>query len=219
MSGETENQLSGWTVDTLRYAINQQLQDLREMLNERYATQVKAVDQAFLAQTTAMATAFTAADKAVQAALESAEKAVTKAENAAEKRFEAVNEFRGQLNDQALTFLARSEADVRLNALGEKIDAGVSRNAQGIIDLEQRSVGRYGEVTNRISEMDNRHLQLMNDMDKRLTSRLDLTAGQVAGKADQHAQGRMNTSLGLAAATFLAFCVSVGVAIFVAIHG
>jgi hypothetical protein len=34
---------------------------------------------------------------------------VIKAETAAEKRFEAVNEFRGQLRDQAATFLPRAE--------------------------------------------------------------------------------------------------------------
>jgi hypothetical protein len=53
----------------------------------------------------------------------SAEKAVTKAEAAAEKRFEAVNEFRGQLSDQASQFMPRSESNVRYSALADKVDA------------------------------------------------------------------------------------------------
>jgi len=49
-------------------ALHQQLQDLRDTLNERYATQVTVVDQALLTETTAIATAFAAADEAVQEA-------------------------------------------------------------------------------------------------------------------------------------------------------
>lgn len=44
--------------------------------------------------------------------------AVLKAEDASEKRFESVNEFRAQLNDQATTFVTRRE----LEAVSEKID-------------------------------------------------------------------------------------------------
>jgi hypothetical protein len=57
----------------------------------------------------------------VRDALQAAEKAVTKAEVAAERRFEAVNEFRGQLSDQASTFMPRSEADVRFGSLTKEI--------------------------------------------------------------------------------------------------
>lgn len=65
--------------------------------------------------------AIAAQDKAVQIAMIASEKAVVKAEIAAEKRFESVNEFRGQLADQAATFMPRAEAEQRLFALGEKI--------------------------------------------------------------------------------------------------
>lgn len=83
---------------SLREHLEQRLADLRVLLDERYATQTAAVDKAF-----------EAADVAVQAALKSAEKAVAKAETAADKRFDAVNEFRGQLADQAALFLTRTE--------------------------------------------------------------------------------------------------------------
>lgn len=111
MSGETESQVSGWTTDTLKYHFEQQFRDMRAMLDERYATQTKAVDAAFAA-----------AERAVQSALLSAEKAVTKAETASEKRLESVNEFRGQLADQATTFVRRDEVDLRITALTERLN-------------------------------------------------------------------------------------------------
>lgn len=118
---------SGWTVDTLREFLlervngehaltRQQIADLRALLQERYETQTKALDAAFVA-----------AEKAVQTALASAEKAVTKAETAAERRFESVNEFRQTLTDQASTFMPRAEAETRVDALAEKLDALATR--------------------------------------------------------------------------------------------
>lgn len=124
---------------------------LQLMLNERYATQTKALDAAFLAQQTAMRTALEAAEKAVQTALVSAEKAVGKAEVAAEKRFESVNEFRAQLNDQAATFPTRPEVEVRFASLTEKVDALAARqNISGAItqgsdatrDIQRVNIGQ-----------------------------------------------------------------------------
>jgi hypothetical protein len=160
MSGETEADISGWTVDTLHQhfqiqlveatkyfqslidgqnsAMTRRMDDQLRMLDERYATSVKALDAAFLAQQTAMRTALEAAEKAVATALTSAEKAVTKAEVAAEKRFEAVNEFRGQLSDQAATFLSRTEADVRIGALGEKVDQHAQLSSERISQIDRR---------------------------------------------------------------------------------
>lgn len=82
----------GWTVDTLATHIERQLDDMRSMLQERYATQTKAVDAAFLAQQTAMQTALAASEKAVQLALDAADRAAVKAEIAADKRFEVVTD-------------------------------------------------------------------------------------------------------------------------------
>lgn len=111
MSGETEQDVSGWTIDTLRASIQQEIRDLRGLLDERYATQTKALDAAFVA-----------AEKAVATALDSAEKAVAKAETAAERRFEAVNEFRGQLADQAATLMPRIEYEAKHHALERQVD-------------------------------------------------------------------------------------------------
>jgi len=126
MSGETENAVSGWTVDTLHAHIVQRFDDLVAMLDERYATQVKALDAAF-----------NAAERAVQAALLSAEKAVTKAEVAQEKRLEGVNEFRAQLTDQAATFIRREEVDIRFGAMADRLNETNTR----VTKIEENKLG------------------------------------------------------------------------------
>lgn len=60
------------------------------------------------------------ADK-VALALAAADKAVSKAELATEKRFEGVNEFRGQLTDQARTFMPRTESDAAIQRQAERL--------------------------------------------------------------------------------------------------
>ncbi len=87
-----------------------------------------------------------AQDKAVQIAMVASEKAVVKAEIAAEKRFEATNEFRGQLSDQAATFMPRVEAEQRLMQLGEKIEDVKGSNRAGASALWAYLVGAAGLV-------------------------------------------------------------------------
>ena len=260
MSGETESQVSGWTVDTLhahvitqfditrgaqeirvkllqeeldrrlgnmqkaiddrradlRDLLTGQIAGLREMLNERYATQTKALDAAFLAQQTAMRTALEVAEKAVQTALVSAEKAVAKAEVAAEKRFESVNEFRAQLTDQAATFPTRNEVDVRLNAIADKLDTEAKRGTLRAADLELRLTATT------------------SDLDKRVTSRLDLIQGGASSNREfratqldenrytqderiaRAAASRASVSIAIAAMSALVTVVAV---IFAIVHG
>lgn len=144
MSGETGQVESGWSVDTLHQHFQRQLDDMRDMLNERYATQVKAVDAAFLAQQTAMQTALTAAERAVQTALLSAEKAVGKAEVATEKRFESVNEFRAQLSDQTNGFLPREVADAAFADLRSQVAALQGRLDRSEGGTMERRESRHG---------------------------------------------------------------------------
>lgn len=202
MSGETETNISGWTVDTLhseiirilqerdrRYvdraqsmeqALGQRISDLKSMLQERYETQTKAVDAAFLAQQTAMQTALTTAERAVQTALLAAEKAVGKAELASDKRFESVNEFRAQLADQAATFMPRAENETRFALISEKVDTNIARLAA---------------------------------LELRLTSRLDVGGGQTVGREHQRAETQLNNSQMVAIITVIILFVSVGVTI------
>jgi hypothetical protein len=80
---------------------------------------------------------FEAQEKAVAAALAAAKEAVAKAETSAEKRFDAVNEFRGQLKDQQATLMPRTEVDVRLKAT----DAKLSDLEARIVQIVSRAEG------------------------------------------------------------------------------
>lgn len=100
MSGETEQNVSGWTVDTLNAHWERRHADLIALLAERKESQ----------------------EVAVRAAIDAAEKATIKAESATEKRFESVNEFRAQLTDQAATFVTRTEFDLQRLNYTEKIE-------------------------------------------------------------------------------------------------
>ncbi len=75
------------------------------------------------------------ADK-VALALAASDKAVTKAETATEKRFDAVNEFREQLNDQSKSFVARNEFEAQRSGLVEKVDSLADVLSKSIPRLE-----------------------------------------------------------------------------------
>ena len=105
MSGETQQSVSGWTVDTLRQYVDQRMVD-----------QEKAMEKAFVAQ-----------EKAVASAFEASNTAIVKSEMASEKRFESVNEFRQTLSDQAASFLPRAEADRVTTSNAEKIQSLADR--------------------------------------------------------------------------------------------
>lgn len=114
MSGETEKEVSGWTVDTLHIYTMRRFDDMERLLDERARAQ----------------------GRAMEAALAAAEKAVGKAEKAGEKRFDSVNEFRQTLTDQAGTFVTRKEADAvhaaildRLGELADRLNKAEGRAA------------------------------------------------------------------------------------------
>ena len=153
MGGETEAEVSGWTVDTARLELHHRIDNLEAKLDERYATQTKAVDAAFIAQQTAMQVALTAAEKAVEAALASAEKAVGKAEMANEKRFEAANEWRGQSADRetsqqaalsmlTTTLLPREVADAQMKELRSLAQTALDKAVAAEIVTHTRKEGK-----------------------------------------------------------------------------
>lgn len=117
------------------------IEDLRNMLDERYQTQTKAVDAAFAAQQQAMTTALAAAERAVATALQSAERAVSKSESAQEKRLEGVNEFRAQLSDQAATFVRRDDVDVRIAAITERLNDTINK----VTKLDENVIARSAQ--------------------------------------------------------------------------
>lgn len=153
MSGETQQQESGWTVDTLRASIEQQFDAIYKLMDERKATTDEAGRVALAAQQTAMQTALEAAEKAVIVALLSAKEAVNKAEIAADKRFDNMNEFRQQLNDQASSFMPRTEADIRINAVANTLAEHVVRADENFTEirtaLSRLTATREGQATQR----------------------------------------------------------------------
>lgn len=88
MAGEPDD--DEWTVETLRA----HLTSLIDANDRRY-------EQRFLDS-----------KEAVQSALIAADRATAKAEQSQEKRNEIMNEFRGQLKDQAGTFVTRGDLDL-----------------------------------------------------------------------------------------------------------
>jgi DNA anti-recombination protein RmuC len=104
---------------------------LREYLVAKIDAVEKRSDERFEEMKAAVATAFS-----------ESQKAITKAETATEKRFEAVNEFRQTLSDQAAAFITRDT----LNSLTEKLEASISRNRQDLNELSKRIDLRQGEL-------------------------------------------------------------------------
>ena len=101
------------------------LDELRVATTDRFEDRDIRYQQRFDAQT-----------KAIDAALQAAKEAVIKAEIATEKRFEAVNEFRGTLTDQAATFVSRAEFNAvrqvyedRIGALTTRLDKSEGKSA------------------------------------------------------------------------------------------
>lgn len=93
---------------------------------------------------------FKAMDEKTSLALTASEKAVAKAEIATEKRFDSVNEFRGQLKDQAATLVPRAEAESRFKGIDEKIEAiktgGVVTNRWTIDKVLMLAVAAIGWI-------------------------------------------------------------------------
>ena len=108
MSGETKSSVSSWTIDSLKEHLEHRLDALAYVGDERdrrYEDRFKAMDEK------------------TGLALTSSKEAVAKAETATEKRFDAVNEFRGTLSDQAANLMPRGEASAKFAALEEKFSS------------------------------------------------------------------------------------------------
>lgn len=117
MGGETEREVSGWTVDSLHTHLQKQI-DALEKHHDQDIDQLRRE------------TARTLAEK---------DKASDKSERQMEKRFDSINEFRGQLNDQVKTFLTKETYDVAHEALDGKVDI-VQNLITGIV-AEKRGAG------------------------------------------------------------------------------
>ena len=114
---------SGWSLETA-------IDHLLSVVNERHARVVTLIDgndkryeERFSASQKALELGLAGQKSEISAALAAADRAVLKAETATEKRFESVNEFRGTLDQQQRTLIPRSEVDVLMRGVEEKITA------------------------------------------------------------------------------------------------
>lgn len=107
---------------------------LLEHINAMMEANDRRYEQRFKDSQTAVDAALTAARTAVDAALSAAKEAVAKAEIAVEKRLEAVNEFRGVMDDRQRLTMPRTEAELRFDAMEKKLDlltnASIERRGQ-----------------------------------------------------------------------------------------
>lgn len=119
-------------LDSLGKLMEVQDKAIRDLLNERD----RRVTEQFDAQKAAVFAALFAQEKMTAAAFASAEKAIDKAEAGQTAYNERSNEFRGQLDDQAKTFIPRNEADGRDERTREAIEN--MRKEMGVLRDEMR---------------------------------------------------------------------------------
>lgn len=105
-------------LDGLRELLLTKLESLAILVNERDRLYLERDD----ARRRAVEVAFAAQKESINAALAAADRAVLKAELATEKRFESVNEFRATLDQQQRTLIPRTEVNVLMGGVTEKID-------------------------------------------------------------------------------------------------
>jgi len=157
MNGETDEELGGWTVDTLKEYVDQRLADNRETIDkneafnaERFAASRKAVDTAFEAAKEAVLKSEASVEKrsdAVYVTLiklqESLAAVMPRVE--AEQRFKALNDSKTELKDITTTLASRREHD----ALVEKMNAFETRltTTEGIHKGSDITMGKiYGAI-------------------------------------------------------------------------
>ena len=136
MSGETEKNISGWTVDTLKDYLTTLIAEAEKRLASQDAASELRNEQRFTAQQQAIKDALISQKEAVAAALVAAEKAVLVAETNAEKWRASANEWRGAMNDRERNLMPRIEAEKadasnaeKIDALGARIDKAEGRSS------------------------------------------------------------------------------------------
>ena len=115
----------------------QRFEAQQKAVDAALASAEKAVAAALVAQDKATAAAFAAQGKATDAAFAAANEAVKTAQQANDKRLDSVNEFRGQLRDQAGTLATRAEVEVQFKSMGDKLN----ELSKGLTEMRARSEG------------------------------------------------------------------------------
>lgn len=85
-------------------------------------------------------------DRLTEARFQQNADAIVKATAATDKRFEAVNEFRAQLSDQAARFITRESVDLLVESSRERVESVTSNNRKTIEEIAERTRLELGEV-------------------------------------------------------------------------
>jgi hypothetical protein len=162
---------------------------LQEEMDRRFTDLSSQLDRRFIDS-----------ERAVQAALAAAKEAVLKAEESANERFKAVNEFRGQLADQAATLLSRNEYAVQYRALGDTVTQlrqDLTR-VDGMVVPRSENESWRTQISEKLSDSSKVASDRISALELRITSRLDLGAGQNAGEDTARAEMREYEALSFA---------------------
>lgn len=137
-AGETEEKPSAWTIDTVLAHLDRINQEMDRRYEQRFLAQQNAVDLALSRVDKEFHEHLQQVREETRLSLDAADKAIAKSEAATEKRFESVNEFRGQLQDQATRFMPRLEAEQRIEQNTEKLAALDGRHTSDVAEIRSR---------------------------------------------------------------------------------
>jgi hypothetical protein len=138
-SNRENNPVNGRVHDPSLRELTAELDGVRELLISKVESSRVVMDE----RDVRYEQRFKAMDEKTSLALTASEKAVSKAETATEKRFDAVNEFRGTLSDQARLLIPREEVNARFSASDQKIE--------GLKEQFQKDIGSLKETRSEVS--------------------------------------------------------------------
>lgn len=113
---------------------------IKELVDERD----RLYQQKFASGEVALSAALVAQEKSVASAFAASDKAITKAEDAQREYNARSNEFRGQLDDQAKSFMVRTEVTALLRQFDEKLETSKQELGRRIDELRTASLERAG---------------------------------------------------------------------------
>lgn len=168
MSGETESQISGWTVDTLHQHYDHVLAEKDRRYEQRFEAQERALQIALDSVNREFHEHLLQVERETQSAFLASEKAITKAEASVERRLEGMNEFRAALADSTNKNISRAEHETATKSLTEKIDTMAHTFTEKVDDVKNRQIATdassLGQTSGRVATVDgidrNRNLML-----------------------------------------------------------
>jgi hypothetical protein len=214
VSGETEANISGWTVDTLREYLIQKLTDLRAALHEEISAQRDFTRQQIAdlrdsgrVMTTDLRDSIRTQAEDQRRMLDERYATQTKALDAAFKAAEQAVSV-ALANAEKATTKAELAADRRLEGMNEFRGALTDQTKTFLPRAEFNPA--HEALIERITGMGER----MNALELRLTSRLDTAQGRSGGWSESRSERRLDAGLLFQALTFAVAAAAVIIAVF-----